>query len=185
MKTTTPSECLTRLELFNKRIERLKANNYTLPRLRTQDLNALVFDMSGVKWWVSVGIFNKNQERAKKIINQAKSNWQYAVKLRDDHAWHRITIEQWTKENKGSYVSRSVYQAAKEENKKLLKDIEALVDIEDAGKCLEVTGRWMKHFADQKDFRNTLRTVCTKMILDNPEEYPDFLVQRAKENSKA
>ncbi len=187
MKTVTPSECLTRLELFNKRIERLKADNYTLPRLRTQDLNALVFDMRGFKYWASVATFNKNQERAKAIIEQAKNNWPYADKLRDEQLFvnsERFYFTKAENRKKGSYVSRAVYQEAKEENKKLLKDIEALVNVEDFENYFEVSQKWIKHFDDQKEFRNIVRKVCNKMVLDNPEEYPDFLVNKAKENAK-
>lgn len=179
MQLITPSECLTKLQNFNNRIDRLKANQYVLPRLRTHDLNALVIDMKLIKYWASIGKFNKNQERAISIIYKTNDNIFLAIKF------NQREKEQVNTKKKGSYVSRSVYQEIKEENKKLLADIKTLVtaDIDFDG-FMECHTKWFDHFREEKEMNDMLKSVSNDMVLKNPERYPDFLVKKAKENKE-
>ncbi len=80
-----------------------------------------------------------------------------------------------------SKVSRSVYQKLKEENKKLLRDIEILVghDLMNRNRMFK---KWESHFREEKEFNDVIRSVATDMILKDPDQYPDYLVAKAKEN---
>ena len=80
-----------------------------------------------------------------------------------------------------SKVSRSVYQKLKEENKKLLRDIETLVDPVNMDR-INMYKKWQSHFREEKEFNNVMRSVATDMILKDPDQYPDYLVDKAKEN---
>ncbi len=80
-----------------------------------------------------------------------------------------------------SKVSRSVYQKLKEENKKLLRDIKTLVGPVNKNR-INTFRRWQNYFRNEKEFNTMMKEVATKIILKNPELYPDFLVNKAKEN---
>lgn len=83
MNLITPASCIIKIQGFLKRMDRLEADDYTLPRLKTQDLNMLVHDLRAIKTWASIGIFNKNKERAKGIINQADLRLRKAREIRE------------------------------------------------------------------------------------------------------
>jgi hypothetical protein len=80
-----------------------------------------------------------------------------------------------------SKVSRSVYQKLKEENKRLLRDIEILVGPVSMER-INMYKKWQAHFRDEKEFIEILKSVANDMVLKNPEKYPDYLVDKAKEN---
>ena len=69
-----------------------------------------------------------------------------------------------------SNVSRSVYQKLKEENKRLLADIEALtdpmIDMEIVGPILK---RWRKHFRERNEFNKLLQEVAREYLKAHPE----------------
>jgi len=57
---------------------------------------------------------------------------------------------------KGKYVSRSVYQKAKEENKRLLADIKVMA----CGECfdaIQIRIKWRKIFKEQEQFEKAIR----------------------------
>lgn len=81
----TPANCIIKIQGFIARMKRLEEDNYTLPRLRTQDLNALKYEVMNMNRLASIGIFNKNQERAKAIITEAGALMPKARKLYDEH----------------------------------------------------------------------------------------------------
>lgn len=82
-----------------------------------------------------------------------------------------------------SNVSRSVFQKLKEENKQLLADIKILAT-GDFDEYIEVHFKWCDYFRKEKVFNETIKIACTEIILENPDKYPDYLVQKAKENSE-
>ena len=55
-----PSEACTKLHAFANRVERLLANQYTLPRLRTVDLNKLKEDLRKLHRWLEIADNHKN-----------------------------------------------------------------------------------------------------------------------------
>uniref|UniRef100_UPI003217011D hypothetical protein n=1 Tax=uncultured Draconibacterium sp. TaxID=1573823 RepID=UPI003217011D len=77
----TPAECIIRIQGFIARMKRLEDDNYTLPRLKTQDLNKLKYDILNMNRLASIGIYNKNAERAKSIIVEAGSLMPKARKI--------------------------------------------------------------------------------------------------------
>jgi hypothetical protein len=83
MQLTTPSQALEKLIGFINRIERLEANNYKIPRLRTEDLNKLKWEMPRISLFASIAIYNKNKERASEIIDKWRTNFLKAVELRE------------------------------------------------------------------------------------------------------
>jgi hypothetical protein len=72
MNLLTPAQACTWLQGFINRVDRLTANNYTIPRLRTEDLNKLKNELSQVNLLCSIAIFNKNKDRGLKIVEMAK-----------------------------------------------------------------------------------------------------------------
>ena len=76
-----------------------------------------------------------------------------------------------------SNVSRSVYQKLKEENKRLLNDIEILtynrIDVD----CYPVFSKWYKYFQQQHEINNLLKAYAKKYIQDHADELPDFLTK--------
>ena len=59
---------------------------------------------------------------------------------------------------KGKYVSRSVYQKAKEENKRLLADIKVMA----CGECfdaIQLRIKWRKIFEKKEQFEKTIREI--------------------------
>ena len=81
----TPASCIIKIQGFIARMKRLEEDNYTLPRLRTQDLNALIWDVRNITIWASIGTFNKNKERADNIIKEADSLMRKARKLVNEY----------------------------------------------------------------------------------------------------
>ena len=81
----TPADCIIKIQGFIARMKRLEEDDYTLPRLRTQDLNSLKFEILNMNRLASIGIFNKNSERAKTIITEAGSLMPKARKLYGEH----------------------------------------------------------------------------------------------------
>ena len=81
----TPAHCIIKIQGFIARMKRLEEDNYTLPRLRTQDLNSLKYEILNMNRLASIGIFNKNKERAKDIITEAGLLMQKARKLYDEY----------------------------------------------------------------------------------------------------
>ncbi len=80
-----------------------------------------------------------------------------------------------------SKVSRSVYQKVKEENKRLLSDIEILVGPVNMDR-INMYKKWQKHFRDKKELHEMIKSVATEMVLKDPDKYPKFLVDKAKQN---
>jgi hypothetical protein len=73
-----------------------------------------------------------------------------------------------------SKISRSVYQHAVEQNKKLLRDIRIMV-MERGWKSLMVRIKWKDKFKHDTEMNNLIRTVAKKYIADHPElemQYP-------------
>jgi hypothetical protein len=85
IRLITPASCVIKIQGFIARMKRLEEDNYTLPRLRTQDLNALIFDLRSISVWASIGTFNKNKQRADEIINEAGLLLRKARKLADEY----------------------------------------------------------------------------------------------------
>lgn len=81
----TPADCIIKIQGFIARMERLEEDNYTLPRLRTQDLNSLKYEILSMNRLASIGIFNKNGDRAKSIITEAGILMSKARKLYGEH----------------------------------------------------------------------------------------------------
>lgn len=82
-----------------------------------------------------------------------------------------------------SKVSRSTYQKCAEENKRLKKDIEALVMIDSKEETKEVFVRWREHFKSQRQFNALMRTVAKEYIREHKDELPDFLTRAVEEPS--
>lgn len=82
-----------------------------------------------------------------------------------------------------SKVSRSIYQKCAEENKRLKKDIEALVMIDSKEETKEVFVRWREHFKSQRQFNALMRTVVKEYIREHKDELPDFLTRAVEEPS--
>ena len=59
-------------------------------------------------------------------------------------------------EERGKYVSRSVYQKVVEENRKLLKDIRALVDNSLTIESINVRRKWCDKFQKDREFVNLI-----------------------------
>jgi hypothetical protein len=69
-----------------------------------------------------------------------------------------------------SNVSRSVYQKLKEENKRLLADIEALADpMPDMEIVTPILKRWRKHFRERNEFNKLIQEVAREYIKEHPE----------------
>ena len=69
-----------------------------------------------------------------------------------------------------SNVSRSVYQKLKEENKRLLSDIEALVDpFPDMELITPILKKWRKHFRERSEFNKMLQEIAREYIKAHPE----------------
>ena len=83
MKLTTPSEALTKLSGFISRVERLEANNYTDKRFRTADLNKMKFEIPRMFLFASIGVHNKNKERADSIISVFREKYKIAIQIRE------------------------------------------------------------------------------------------------------
>lgn len=82
-----------------------------------------------------------------------------------------------------SKVSRSVYQKVKEENKRLLIDIKILTgDI--SARRIQLVMKWRDFFRKEAEFNQMLKEICREEVLNNPGKYPEFLVNKAKENEK-
>ena len=81
MKIITPSECLSKLVHFNKKVERIQLNEYSNPRFRTADLNRLKWDIKLVQYWCSIAVHNKNKERADIIVKESSQNYLVARRL--------------------------------------------------------------------------------------------------------
>lgn len=71
MNLIIPSKSLERLKGFCARVDRLEADNYSNIRFRTYDIERLKTELGRVVLWASIGIHNKNKERAKQIIGRA------------------------------------------------------------------------------------------------------------------
>ena len=80
MRIITPSQAITKIQYFIDRIERLRLNDYSNKRFRTQDLNKLKFELKFVQLWASIAKFNKNEERSNNIINECRSSYIKAFK---------------------------------------------------------------------------------------------------------
>jgi hypothetical protein len=80
----TPSEALTRLVNFNSRIDRLESNEYTNKRFRTADLNKLKGEMDSIILLASIGVHNKNKERASIIVEEFKTKYRIARRIREE-----------------------------------------------------------------------------------------------------
>jgi hypothetical protein len=63
---------------------------------------------------------------------------------------------------KGKYVTRSAFQKVCEENKRLIKDIEVLVDMNPNPEKLKVALKWTEYFQKDKEFNEMLRTILIK-----------------------
>lgn len=74
----TPSQALARLSDFSKRVDRLEANQYSNPRFRVADLNRLKASQRGFIFLCSIGVHNRNKERATEIISVAKEKFSLA-----------------------------------------------------------------------------------------------------------
>lgn len=81
MRKTTPSEALTRIVNFNSRVDRLTLDNYSDKKFRTADLNKLKSEIRHMHLLSSLGIFNKNKERAEKIIKELKIKFKSAAEI--------------------------------------------------------------------------------------------------------
>ncbi len=81
MKLITPSEALTKLVNFTDRVERIKKNEYSNNRFLTADINKLTFELRKIHLLCSIGIFNKNKERADQIIKASNLAFKEAKKL--------------------------------------------------------------------------------------------------------
>jgi len=66
-----------------------------------------------------------------------------------------------------SYVSRSVYQKLKEENKSLMRDIFAIV-MHGANRGIVVC-KWRDKFEKEREFNAMLKEVCMQYLKDHPE----------------
>lgn len=82
-----------------------------------------------------------------------------------------------------SKVSRSTYQKCAEENKRLKKDIEALVMIDSKEETKKVFVRWREHFKSQRQFNALMRTVAKEYIREHKDELPDFLTRAVEDPS--
>jgi hypothetical protein len=80
-----------------------------------------------------------------------------------------------------SKVSRSTYQKCAEENKRLKKDIEALVMIDDKAETKKVFVRWLEHFKSQREFNALMKSVAKEYIKERKDELPDFLTRAVEE----
>ena len=69
---------------------------------------------------------------------------------------------------KGTYVSRSVYQKLKEENKKLLSDLRT-ISMEPGIEAVKIRIKWCKHFKHEDDLNNAIRTVLRQYAKEHPE----------------
>lgn len=78
-----------------------------------------------------------------------------------------------------SKVSRSVYQKLKEENKRLLKDLDFLTNKEFSysKKGLTIFSKWRTYFAKQNQFHILLKAASKEYIKDHADELPDFLTK--------
>ena len=76
-----------------------------------------------------------------------------------------------------SKVNRSIYQKCVEENKRLKKDIEALVMIDDKEETRKVFVRWREHFKSQREFNELMKSVAKEYIKEHKDELPDFLTR--------
>lgn len=61
-----------------------------------------------------------------------------------------------------SKVSRSVYQQVVEQNKKLLNDIQILVDEKPSADKIVCISKWRDFFKKEKEFNTMLQTLLTK-----------------------
>jgi len=76
-----------------------------------------------------------------------------------------------------SKVSRSVYQKATEENKRLISDIQILVASGVSLVKIRCIQKWRKKFKDDDDFGWLMKEAARQYLKDNPDELPDFLVK--------
>lgn len=60
-----------------------------------------------------------------------------------------------------SNVSRSVYQKVKEENKKLLKEIELLVQETPSAEKIVCITKWREFFRKEKEFNDLLKSALS------------------------
>ena len=83
-----------------------------------------------------------------------------------------------------SDVSRSVYQKLKEENKKLLKDINILVSNEFifTPDRVIVHGKWQRHFKNKRQFNEAMKIVAREYIKEHADELPDFLTKSIQDD---
>lgn len=72
---------------------------------------------------------------------------------------------------KGQYVTRSVYQKLKEENKKLLADLKTICWSGDMDfiKTFDVMDKWNDHFTKQKEMHDMITTFAKAYIKEHPE----------------
>jgi len=77
-----------------------------------------------------------------------------------------------------SNVSRSTYQKAMEENKRLLSDIKTLTEKHTSAEQVLCIGKWRKKFREEKEFNNIIREVARQYVKDHPDELPDFLTKK-------
>ncbi|MGK0174060.1 MAG: hypothetical protein ACI9AT_000423 [Ulvibacter sp.] len=83
MHITTPSEALEKLKGFNSRIDRLESNSYSDKKFRTQDLNKLKWELPRIRLLASIGVHNKNKQRANTIIAETRSKLSRAIEIKN------------------------------------------------------------------------------------------------------
>ncbi len=81
MKFIAPFQSLTKLVNFTNRVERIKKNEYSNNRFLTADINKLTFELRKIPLLCSIGVFNKNKERADQIIKEDKLAFKEAKKI--------------------------------------------------------------------------------------------------------
>jgi hypothetical protein len=81
-----------------------------------------------------------------------------------------------------SKVNRSTYQKAIEENKRLLADIQLLVQdgFPPSVEKILCIKKWREKFNEEKDFNLMLKQVARKYIKDHADELPEFLTDKLK-----
>jgi hypothetical protein len=80
-----------------------------------------------------------------------------------------------------SKVNRSTYQKAVEENKRLIADIQLLVQdgIPSVKKILCIK-KWREKFNEEKEFNLMLKMAARRYIKDHADELPEFLTDKMK-----
>lgn len=70
---------------------------------------------------------------------------------------------------KSGFVTRSVYQKVCEENKKLIKDIRALVNQENGAVRIPVIIKWRTKFYKEKLLNQELTSIAKQYLKEHPE----------------